>query len=551
MPSHRPADGNSVPYFLSLAGLALLPLAPELCLIFRNREDLKFFAPIGYYEAIVSFLILAPALVANRLWSRIWVVAAGSAMAVATLVVAFQALTVGARWDLTAHAALMQTSPGEALGFARTFAGFGTVAWIGLLAGAFAGCIAVNWRAAFPRRRAALAAILLCALASARGIHNAYHYGRQAFHMVPVSAGGTLRIADIGINKFHPVTLLCLTHLNYRVTHAYYLQSYNNIAEHLDRFKGAAPVPGAALPRLVVVVIGESASRRHWSLYGYPRETNPELRKMGDEVLLFTDVISPSVGTQTVLRAMLTTDVSSMPAFPLFSAAGFTTHWISAQYSQGANDVETPALVQSADRRIFLNGAYDGSLVPFVQEAAEEPGRHVIFVNLFGSHVRYSDRYPESYSVFHGESDKEMLVASYDNSIRYTDHVLAELIGLLGRRREVSCLLYVSDHAEDVYDSAPDAYLFRNDAIATNAMYEVPFVVWFSPEYRRGNGAFVSGVEAARDRKYQTVELYQSVVDLARFTHPMYDPRASVFSAEFVEGVRRVGVAGRVYRKGR
>ena len=221
-------------------------------------------------------------------------------------------------------------------------------------------------------------------------------------------------------DRFHPVTYLLLTEYNYRVTHAFYLKAYRNIADHKDLFKGAAPVPGAVVPRLVVVVIGESASRRHWSLYGYPRETNPELRKLGDDVLLFSDVISSSVGTQTVLRAMFTTNAFSMPAFPLFSAAGYTTHWISAQYSQGANDVEVSALVQSADQRTFLNGAYDESLVPFVQEAASAPGKHLIFVNLFGSHVRYDDRYPTSFSAFHGDGEKERLIAAYDNTILYT-----------------------------------------------------------------------------------------------------------------------------------
>lgn len=549
MPPRRWAGAGCAPYFLSLAGVGLLPLAPELRLYVRNHEDLKFFAPIAYYEGIVSFLLLAPALLMNRQWSRAWVAAIGSAMGMATLVVGFQAVSIGARWDLTAHAALMQTSPGEAWGYLRSFASLGSITWTAMVAAGFAALIATNCQSPFPRRRAAVTAVLLGALASAYGIHNALRYGRQVFHWIPVSTGASVKIADVGINKFHPLTLLLATHHNYRVTHAYYLQAYRNIEEHLGEFKGAVPVPGAASPRLVVVVIGESASRRHWSLYGYRRETNPELRKLGDEVLLFTDVISSSVGTQTVLRAMLSTNISSIPVFPLFSAAGYTTHWLSAQYSQGANDVEVAALVQSADARVFLNGAYDESLLPLVRQAASAPGRHVIFVDLFGSHVRYEDRYPARFSVFHGDGAKERLIATYDNSILYTDHVLAELVELLRQRREVSCLLYVSDHAEDVYDSTPDIYLFRSDAIATNAMYEVPFLVWFSPEYRRGNPGFVRAAEAARDRKYQTLELYQSVIDLARLTHPMYDPRVSLFSPDYVERKRRVGVAGRIYRK--
>jgi glucan phosphoethanolaminetransferase (alkaline phosphatase superfamily) len=549
MPQRRLANPGSISYFISLAGLALLPLAPELVLLFRSHEDLKLFAPVGYYEGIVSYLLLAPALFVNRLWSRIWVLAIGSLMGVATLIVGFQAASIGARWDVTAHAALMQTSPGEALGFLRSFISPGSVAWVALITAGFAICIAVNYRSSYPRRRAALAAVLLGFIGSTYGIHNALKYGREVFHPVPVSTGAVLKIANVGINKFHPVTLLLATDYNYRVTHEYYLQAYRKTADHIDQFRGAVPVRGAVSPRLVVVVIGESASRRHWSLYGYSRETNPELRKLGSEVLLFSDVISSSVGTQTVLRAMFSTDIFSIPIFPLFSTAGYTTHWISAQYNQGANDVEVAALVQATDHHVFLNGSYDESLLPFIRQAASAPGNHIIFVNLFGSHVRYEDRYPANYSVFRGENQKERLIATYDNSICYTDHVLAEIVELIRQRHEVSCLLYVSDHAEDVYDSTPDIYLFRSDAIATNAMYEVPFLVWFSPEYRQGNPDFVRAVGAARDRKYQTLALYQSLIELTRLMHPLFDRRISLFSPDYVERKRHVGVAGRIYRK--
>ena len=78
-------------------------------------------------------------------------------------------------------------------------------------------------------------------------------------------------------------------------------------------------------------------------------------------------------------------------------------------------------------------------------------------------------------------------------------------------------------------------------------MYEIPFVVWFSPQYRQTNADFVRLVAAARTKKYQTRALYQSVIDLARLTHPIYDPRLSLFSPDYVERERRVGVMGRLY----
>jgi len=546
LPSRPPSP---VVFIASLLGLAALPCAPEICLLVRNHEDLKYFAPVLYYEGIVSFLLLAPVLLLGRWGARIWVGSAGIVMGTATLVTGFQAVSGGARWDPTAHAALLQTSPGEAAGFLRAFMSPATVGWSILIVAGFAVGVAVNCRAVAPSRRVAGACLLGGLLFSSYGVHNAIKYTGDLRHAVSLSDGSQLQIIDVGINKFHPVTLLAVTHYNYQVTHDYYLRSFHAIDAHRAVFQGAHPVAGATNPRLVVVVIGESASRRHWSLYGYARDTTPELRRSGGDGVLFSDVISSSVGTQAVLRSMFSTNFLALPVFPLFSAAGYKTHWLSAQYNQGVNDVEIAALLQSCDQRVFLNGAYDGSLLPFVRAAMDEPGRHVIFVNLFGSHVRYADRYPAEAAVFSGEGEKDGRIATYDNSIRYTDHVLAELVRMLRARHDASCLLYASDHAEDVYDSTPDTYLFRSEAIATNAMYEVPFYVWFSPEYREGNAAFVAGVAAARDRKFQTEALYHSIIDLSRLTHPLYDSRLSVFSPDFVERPRRVGAMARVYTK--
>lgn len=46
-----------------------------------------------------------------------------------------------------------------------------------------------------------------------------------------------------------------------------------------------------------------------------------------------------------------------------------------------------------------------------------------------------------------------------------------------------------------------------------------------------------------------TTALYHSLIDLARFTHPIYDSRRSVFSPDFVTKTRRVGAMNRVYTK--
>ncbi len=178
------------------------------------------------------------------------------------------------------------------------------------------------------------------------------------------------------------------------------------------------------------------------------------------------------------------------------------------------------------------------------------PGKQLIFLNLTGSHVRYSDDYPASQTVFHGSGEIPQFVATYDNSIRYTDYVLSRIVATLKERNESSFMLYFSDHGEDVYDSRPDKYLFRDPGLATDPMVEVPFLVWFSPRYVAENREFVTrDVAGAVHRPFQNVELYHSLISLMRLSHPLYDASKDLFSPDFVARERRVGTMGRIYEK--
>jgi hypothetical protein len=72
------------------------------------------------------------------------------------------------------------------------------------------------------------------------------------------------------------------------------------------------------------------------------------------------------------------------------------------------------------------------------------------------------------------------MVNAYDNSILYTDHVLAEILELLSARPGLSALLYASDHGENLRDDGRDlvGHFLNNE-------YDlpIPMVLWGSPAY--------------------------------------------------------------------
>jgi heptose-I-phosphate ethanolaminephosphotransferase len=536
-------------FFVSLIGLMGLLTFPELVILVKNKSDFSNLTPIAYYICIVSFIMVTPGLWLPKIWAQIWITLIGIIALLSTLITSFQALIWGARWDLTAHSAMMQTYPQQAWEFVSWFSRNPNLLWLVVILIGFSLGIWINVRSEQPRCRFALLWTISGLVISGFGIHNFIKYGRNVFSDVPVSDGTYLRIAGVGENNFHPVVLLALTHYNFRSTHNFYLEAYRKAASNSEVLMNANTKSGALSPRILLVVIGETASRRHWSLYGYERNTTPKMEALRDELIVFSNVISEQVGTQESIRSILNVPSISQPVFPLFEGAGYQTHWYSTKPDQGHNDTEISAIVQSCNHRLYLNNQYDENLVGLVERAVAMPGNHVIFLNLFGSHVRYGDRYPAEQSFFTGNSAKNRIIAEYDNSIRYTDTVLHQLIDVLKSRPEPSALIYTSDHAEDVYDSTPDEYLSRSDALATDPMYEVPFIVWMSPEYRRANSQFVEDIKLNCDKGATTRELYQSMIDLARLTHPIHDSSKSLFSSKFLEGERRVGAMKRIYNK--
>lgn len=65
---------------------------------------------------------------------------------------------------------------------------------------------------------------------------------------------------------------------------------------------------------------------------------------------------------------------------------------------------------------------------------------------------------------------------SYDNAVLYYDFVVSSLIKDYARTDPNGLLLYLSDHGEDVFESAGHSTLGRNENKPTAPMYTIPFM---------------------------------------------------------------------------
>jgi heptose-I-phosphate ethanolaminephosphotransferase len=297
-----------------------------------------------------------------------------------------------------------------------------------------------------------------------------------------------------------------------------------------------------------VIVIGESSSRRHFSLYGYHQNTNPFLEKIKDELFLFDNVVSSHPQTLTSLQKALSfAEFENMDALydkgsiiNFFNDAGFKTFWFSNQFAGGAHDSYTAIIASDTSRVMFSKEvnqyvgkrAYDGDLVGLLKEALDDSAdKKVIFLHLSGEHSVYSDTYPSEFNVFK-YSNKEQRIANYDNAIRYRDFVMSDLIETIkAGAGGIGYLVYMPDHSEDADEI--DSCFCHSSAIAKDNMFEIPFIVWLSPEYKEARKEFSDGLKGYLGRGFNTQHFIHSVMDLSGLYNADITLSKSLFSKTY------------------
>ena len=319
-------------------------------------------------------------------------------------------------------------------------------------------------------------------------------------------------------------------------------------------------------PRTLVLVIGESTQRGRMSLYGYPRETTPELdalHKTDPSLTVFNNVVTSRPYTIEILQQALTFANEKNPDLYLtkpslmnmMKQAGYKTFWITNQQTMTARNTMLTVFSKQTDKQFYMNQQrtqsareYDTNvLAPFKEVMADPAPKKFIIVHLLGTHIKYKFRYPEDQGYFDGKTDglppglspeEQESYNDYDNANRYNDRVVASLIKDYKAADPNGFLLYFSDHGEEVYDTPPHKTQGRNELNPTRHMYTVPFLLWTSPKWQ---AAHPRDFSADVDRKYSSSELIHTWSDLAGLSYDGYDPTRAITSPKFKPMTRWIG----------
>ncbi|MHB9797929.1 phosphoethanolamine transferase CptA [Pseudomonas sp. MT3] len=360
------------------------------------------------------------------------------------------------------------------------------------------------------------------------------------------------------------------------VGYAQYRQQLDNMQKLLEQNASLPPLrnlqdSSGEAPRTLVLVLGESTTREHMHLYGYPRETTPNLDALaaeGHNLTVFQNVVSPRPYTIEVMQQILTFGDEQNPdrfltdpsLINLMKQAGYKTFWITNQQTMTKRNTMLTTFSQQTDAQFYLNNQrnqnasqYDGVVLEPFEKALQDPAqKKFIVIHLLGTHMDYRYRYPEQYAHFNDRqgvpsalSDDQVETYNfYDNAVLYNDFVVSSLIKRYAATDPNGFLLYLSDHGEDVYSSGNHDRLGRNEGAPTRPMYTIPFMLWTSSSWQ---AAHPRDLQAAAKRPYSSSHLIHTLSDLAGLSYDRFEPVKSLVSPQFAVAPRWIGDP---YKKG-
>ncbi|SIS71575.1 lipid A ethanolaminephosphotransferase [Kaistella chaponensis] len=284
---------------------------------------------------------------------------------------------------------------------------------------------------------------------------------------------------------------------------------------------------------VVILVIGESARSENFSLYGYPKNTNPLLSKIPNvsHFNATSDATYTTAGVKSIVEHENTDELYEILPNYLYrnnvDVIWRTTNW-----------GEPPVHIKNYENREALmpnckgdDCDYDGILLSGLKEQilASKKNKILIVLHTSTSHgPTYSKKYPAKFEIFKpvcnsvelGNCSHAELVNAYDNTIVYTDYLLANVIEDLKQLQEYkSAMIFVSDHGESLGEN--NLYMHGLPrSIAPKQQYEIPFIVWTSDNSAR----------QMKPNKILTQNyVFHSVLNFLNIQSPIYKEQMNIF----------------------
>ena len=354
-------------------------------------------------------------------------------------------------------------------------------------------------------------------------------------------------IAFILFNK-RIITNTIMHHAVLRLSTEYFFYDHNIRMDALVRVcREVTAVSNSDKPMKMVVVIGESHSVYHTSLYGYKKQTYPMMsdREKKGELFVMQNAVSLYDVTSQAMWSVFSLDSlgnapCDTPLFPaVFKAAGYRTYLYDNEYLRNETDhIMTNSALSDViyDYRNSHYYEFDGEMVDDIHIADDSLALYII--HLSGHHFNYYQRYPASFAKYnindydspHTKEQKE-LISAYDNACLYNDYVVDKVISKFDKDNAV--VVYFADHGEELYDIRNFCgHMTSRTSPDPSYQLRVPLWVWLSESFRNQHPDIVEKLFQSRDLHIKTDDISHFLIDVARIETPSYNKKRSFITED-------------------
>ena len=315
---------------------------------------------------------------------------------------------------------------------------------------------------------------------------------------------------------------------------SYVVNSFRYRAAEKRKNVQEIPLPDATLaddgPAVCILVIGESARRDHFSLYGYGKETNPYTVK--DSVKAYVADASATytaAGVKAILEPYDTDELYEIIPNYLYRT-GVDVFWRTSNWGEPPVHVRSYETIGDLRKRLpEADPRYDGALLAGLKDEILAGGKDQVFgvLHTYTNHgPSYNTNYPKEFEVFTPVSSTvemskvspEELFNAYDNSIVYTDWIVHSVIDVVRETGRRGCVLFVSDHGESLGEN--NLYMHGVPySMAPREQLEIPFVVWTSDPSLRFKDLDLVGQH----------HVFHTILDFFHVESPVFDENLSIF----------------------
>jgi lipid A ethanolaminephosphotransferase len=308
---------------------------------------------------------------------------------------------------------------------------------------------------------------------------------------------------------------------------------------------------GQEKPTLFVIVVGETARAANFGLDGYSRQTTPQLAKL--DVINYPQASSCGTATATSVPCMFSpmarkeykASQHKESLLDVVQRAGISVLWKdnNSGCKGTCNRVPSEDVSQKKDPRWCRNGeCFDEIMLEGLdQQLAHHKGDLLLVLHQKGSHgPAYYLRYPDEFAHFTPvcqtnklqDCSRETITNAYDNTILYTDHVLARVIELLKQQQDHynTALWYMSDHGESLGEN--NLYLHGAPySFAPETQTHVPMVQWISDGFAARSKLDLNCLRQVANRPVSHDNLFHSMLGILDIQTSAYQPELDLFKA--------------------